>query len=242
MTSRERMFTAGVASALMWTRARCRPPRLNPASGADARGETVSGGPRGPVRRQVRLAAGRDTGGRTRPVPMTPCSCRCSSAWVSWNHRRSRAPGCGEGRTGRRYSLTDKGRRYYPRKKRITSGCARPAGVEHDKDLCVARLSLDKVVKWSPPSRCTGIPRPWCVTRTMSSPWTGWRTRRRARSFRWWIGLSATRGQYADERDRGTTGRQVAAGAAGAVALISSPTQSRPSLLPAKKNNAAAIK
>lgn len=50
----------------------------------------------------------------------------------------------------RSYSLTAKGRRYYTQKKRITLG-AHDRPVEHDKDLCVARLSLEKVVKWSPP-------------------------------------------------------------------------------------------
>lgn len=54
-----------------------------------------------------------------------------------------------------RYSLTHKGRRYYLQKKRITLG-AHDLPVEHDQDLCVARLSLDKVVKWSPPEQVHG--------------------------------------------------------------------------------------
>jgi hypothetical protein len=57
----------------------------------------------------------------------------------------------------RRYSLTAKGRRYYLQKKRITLG-AHDQPVEHDKDLCVAHLSLDKVVKWSPPEQVHGHP------------------------------------------------------------------------------------
>lgn len=59
--------------------------------------------------------------------------------------------------TDRSYSLTAKGRRYYTQKKRITLG-AHDKPVEHDKDLCVARLSLDKVVKWSPPETMHGHP------------------------------------------------------------------------------------
>ena len=64
------------------------------------------------------------------------------------------APAAG---TARSYSLTAKGRRYYTQKKRITLG-AHDQPVEHDKDLCVARLSLDKVVKWSPPETMHGHP------------------------------------------------------------------------------------
>jgi hypothetical protein len=59
--------------------------------------------------------------------------------------------------TAKRYSLTAKGRRYYLQKKRITLG-AHDQPVEHDKDLCVARLSLDKVVKWSSPEQVHGHP------------------------------------------------------------------------------------
>jgi hypothetical protein len=57
--------------------------------------------------------------------------------------------------SAKRYSLTDKGRRYYLKKKRITVG-AHDLPVEHDEDLCVARLSLDEVVKWSPPEQVHG--------------------------------------------------------------------------------------
>jgi hypothetical protein len=55
----------------------------------------------------------------------------------------------------RRYSLTAKGRQYYLQKKRVTLG-AHDQPAEHDEDLCVARLSLDKVVKWSPPEQQHG--------------------------------------------------------------------------------------
>jgi hypothetical protein len=54
------------------------------------------------------------------------------------------------GEPARSYSLTAKGRRYYQQNRRITLG-AHDQPVEHDADLCVARLTLDKVVKWSPP-------------------------------------------------------------------------------------------
>jgi DNA-binding PadR family transcriptional regulator len=53
------------------------------------------------------------------------------------------------------YSLSEKGRRYYLRKRRITVG-AHDRPTAHDADLCVARLSLDKVVKWSPPEQVRG--------------------------------------------------------------------------------------
>ncbi|HEY4338833.1 MAG TPA: hypothetical protein VGM97_02695 [Steroidobacteraceae bacterium] len=58
-------------------------------------------------------------------------------------------------RSGRLYSLTRKGRQYYLQKKRVTLGAhGQPA--EHDEDLCVGRLSLDKVIKWSPPEQDHG--------------------------------------------------------------------------------------
>ena len=59
--------------------------------------------------------------------------------------------------TARRYSLTAKGRRFYLQKKRTTLG-VHDQPVEHDQDLCVAHLKLDKVVKWSPPERVHGHP------------------------------------------------------------------------------------
>jgi DNA-binding PadR family transcriptional regulator len=55
----------------------------------------------------------------------------------------------------RRYSLTAKGRRYYLQKKRITLGLhGEPQA--HDADFCVAQLSLDKVIKWTPPEPLHG--------------------------------------------------------------------------------------
>ena len=55
----------------------------------------------------------------------------------------------------RSYALTAKGRRFYLQKKRTTLGVHDQA-VEHDRDLCVAHLTLDKVVKWSPPEQVRG--------------------------------------------------------------------------------------
>jgi len=55
----------------------------------------------------------------------------------------------------RRYSLTDKGRRFYLEKKRTTVG-AHGAVVEHDRDLCVATVSLDRVIRWTPPEESHG--------------------------------------------------------------------------------------
>ena len=50
----------------------------------------------------------------------------------------------------RRYSLTDKGRQFYLRRK-MTSLGSHDEAADHDGDFCVAHLSLDKVVKWTPP-------------------------------------------------------------------------------------------
>ena len=57
--------------------------------------------------------------------------------------------------SGRSYSLTDKGRKFYLKKKRITVG-AHDRPTEHDADFCPARLSLDKVVKWTIPEQIHG--------------------------------------------------------------------------------------
>jgi hypothetical protein len=64
-------------------------------------------------------------------------------------------PAAATAESGKRYSLTEKGRRYYLQKKHVTVG-AHDLPVKHDADLCVARLSLDKVVKWSPPEQMHG--------------------------------------------------------------------------------------
>jgi hypothetical protein len=55
----------------------------------------------------------------------------------------------------KRYSLTAKGRQFYLRKKMTTLG-AHDRPIERDADFCVARLSLDKVVKWTPPEETHG--------------------------------------------------------------------------------------
>jgi hypothetical protein len=55
----------------------------------------------------------------------------------------------------KQYSLTEKGRRYYLQKKRVTIG-AHDRPVEHDADLCVASLTLDKIGRWSPPEQVHG--------------------------------------------------------------------------------------
>jgi len=59
--------------------------------------------------------------------------------------------------TARRYVLTAKGQRYYSQKKRITLG-PHDQPVEHDQDLCVASLTLAKVVRWSTPESIHGHP------------------------------------------------------------------------------------
>lgn len=55
----------------------------------------------------------------------------------------------------KRYSLTDKGNEYYLRKKRVILNVhSQPE--EHDADFCVAHLTLNKVVRWSPPEPVHG--------------------------------------------------------------------------------------
>lgn len=50
----------------------------------------------------------------------------------------------------KRYWLTAKGQKYYLKRKRTTLGIhGEPE--EHDGDFCIASLTLDKVVKWTPP-------------------------------------------------------------------------------------------
>src|SRR5262249_438450 len=51
----------------------------------------------------------------------------------------------------RRYELTEAGRRFFIDKDSTTEG---PGGspVEHHKDFCGARVTLDKIVAWSKPS------------------------------------------------------------------------------------------
>ena len=52
----------------------------------------------------------------------------------------------------KRYSLTPKGRKYYLNRKRETLSVHGKTEV-HDGDFCVAHLTLDKVIKWSPPDQ-----------------------------------------------------------------------------------------
>lgn len=49
-----------------------------------------------------------------------------------------------------RYSLTAKGKKYYLQKKHTVLG-PHDTPTVHDADFCVAHLTLDKVVRWSPP-------------------------------------------------------------------------------------------
>lgn len=55
----------------------------------------------------------------------------------------------------RRYSLTAKGKRYYLHKTRITLN-VHSQSEEHDGDFCAAHLTLDKVIKWTPPETANG--------------------------------------------------------------------------------------
>ena len=64
-------------------------------------------------------------------------------------------PRAGSAEPIKRYSLTAKGREFYLRKK-MTTLSAHDKPVVRDADFCVARLSLDKVVKWSSPGEVHG--------------------------------------------------------------------------------------
>ncbi|HTC53732.1 MAG TPA: hypothetical protein VK700_17485 [Steroidobacteraceae bacterium] len=64
-------------------------------------------------------------------------------------------PGAAADGLSRRYSLTAKGRHYYLEKKRTTLG-VHGETQSHDGDFCVAQLSLDKIVKWTPPEELHG--------------------------------------------------------------------------------------
>jgi hypothetical protein len=55
----------------------------------------------------------------------------------------------------KRYSLTASGQRYYLQKQRTTLGMHGETQA-HDADFCVARLSLDKLVTWTPPEPLHG--------------------------------------------------------------------------------------
>jgi hypothetical protein len=54
-----------------------------------------------------------------------------------------------------RYSLTPKGLQFYLHKHRTVLGI-HGEPVERDTDFCVAQLSLDQVVKWTPPEQTHG--------------------------------------------------------------------------------------
>jgi hypothetical protein len=58
-------------------------------------------------------------------------------------------------RASTRYSLTPKGLHFYLHKDRTVLGI-HGGPVEHNADFCVARLSLDKVVKWTQPEQMHG--------------------------------------------------------------------------------------
>ncbi|HEY0340946.1 MAG TPA: hypothetical protein VGC34_09090 [Steroidobacteraceae bacterium] len=59
--------------------------------------------------------------------------------------------------TIKNYSLTAAGQRYYIAKPIITVNAAGQR-IKHPGDLCPARLKLDKVVAWDPPSEVDGEP------------------------------------------------------------------------------------
>jgi hypothetical protein len=155
MTSKTLMIAAGVAGALMWTsgvlQAGTDQPSERELTSAVAHyladhGDLCVGKFAWP-----RVVTQQDQVARTNDAVQLPVLERLGLV----ESTEIAAPAAATPETARRYSLTAKGRRYYLQKKRITLG-AHDQPVEHDKDLCVARLSLDKVVKWSPPEETHG--------------------------------------------------------------------------------------
>lgn len=71
-----------------------------------------------------------------------------------------------------RYSLTAKGREFYLQKRRAVVG-PHDQPVEHDADFCVARLRLDKVIKWTSPAPANGHLESvvWYTYRVTSADW-----------------------------------------------------------------------
>lgn len=155
MTLRTRMFTAGVAIGLVFvsglSQAGTAQPSRDAATSAVNRylvdhGDLCVGKFTWPrvVTAEDRLAGTNDAV----QLPVLERLGLVESSEIS-------APDAAKAESGRRYSLTEKGRRYYLRKMRTTLG-THDLPVEHDADLCVARLTLDKVVKWSPPEQVHG--------------------------------------------------------------------------------------
>lgn len=71
-----------------------------------------------------------------------------------------------------RYQLTEQGKKYYLMRE-SSSTAADDSKIEHQGDLCVAKLSLDKVVKWEPASN-VGANKQMVVSYTYSivpAPW-----------------------------------------------------------------------
>ncbi len=78
-----------------------------------------------------------------------------------------------DGVGGKTYSLTEEGRKYYRVKKTITLGPA-DKPIEHPGDFCAAKLSLDKVVAWEPPTVVDGRPQTSVkyTYKADAAPWT----------------------------------------------------------------------
>jgi hypothetical protein len=157
MISKTLMIAAGVAGALMWTSGAVQAGTAEPSESELTSAVTHYLSDHGDLCvgkfTWPRVVSQQDQLARTNDAVQLPVLERLGlveSTEIS-------APTAATAETARRYSLTAKGRRYYLQKKRITLG-VHDQPVEHDKDLCVVRLSLDKVVKWSPPEQVHGHP------------------------------------------------------------------------------------
>jgi hypothetical protein len=155
MKSKTLMIAAGVAGALMWTSGPLRAGTTQPSERELTRAVTHYLSDHGDLCvgkfTWPRVVTQEDQLARTNDAVQLPVLERLGlvqSTEISAPGSQSESTAA-TAEKATRYSLTAKGRRHYLQKKRITLG-AHDRPVEHDKDLCVARLSLDKVVKWSP--------------------------------------------------------------------------------------------
>jgi hypothetical protein len=182
MTSKTLIIAAGVAGALMWTSDPVQAGTAQPSERALAsavkhylsdHGDLCVGKFTWPrvVTREDQVAHTNDAVQlpvleRLGLVQSTEISAPATMRPASWTPAPgattdAAAPDAQSGSTpataekARSYSLTAKGRQYYLQKKRITLG-VHDQPVEHDEDLCVAHLGLDKVVKWSSPEQVRG--------------------------------------------------------------------------------------
>ena len=88
-------------------------------------------------------------------LPSGPASQESAAAAIGVQSSAPLSPQLAPPAPAKRYSLTAQGRQYYLQKKHVVIG-AHDIPTEHEADFCLARISLDKVVKWLPPDQADG--------------------------------------------------------------------------------------